>query len=167
MSDPFVGEIRMFAGNFAPYGWAFCDGQLLRISDFETLYSLVGTMYGGDGQSTFALPDLRGRLPLGGGGSYPLAQSAGLENVTLTASQIPAHTHPIARQNGDATTSLPAGNLPATCPTATPYGSPTASTYLHAAATANTGGNQPHSNMQPYLCVSFIISLYGIYPTQS
>src|SRR6202165_5378460 len=94
MSQPYVGEIRMFAGNFAPAGWMFCEGQLLPISEYETLFNLIGTTYGGDGQSTFALPDLRGRLPLHQGNGFTLAETGGVEEVTLTVSQIPAHNHP-------------------------------------------------------------------------
>src|SRR5947209_11265708 len=111
MAQPYVGEIRMFAGNFAPAGWMFCEGQLLPISENETLFNLIGTTYGGDGQSTFALPDLRGRLPLHFGNGFTLAETGGVETVTLTVQQIPAHTHPMAASTGPGNSNAPAGNL--------------------------------------------------------
>src|SRR5439155_25945975 len=111
MAQPYVGEIRMFAGNFAPAGWMFCEGQLLPISEYETLFNLIGTTYGGDGQSTFALPDLRGRIPLHFGNGFTLAETGGVETVTLTASQIPAHTHPLVASGPAANQTNPTGNL--------------------------------------------------------
>src|SRR5712671_4781371 len=124
MAQPYVGEIRMFAGNFAPAGWMFCEGQLLPISEYETLFNLIGTTYGGDGQSTFALPDLRGRLPIHQGAGFTLAQNGGAEQVTLTVSQIPAHTHPFLASGNLASGSSPANQLPAItqAATITPYG---------------------------------------------
>src|SRR5512140_3876793 len=114
MAQPYVGEIRMFAGNFAPAGWMFCEGQLLPISEYETLFNLIGTTYGGDGQSTFALPDLRGRLPLHFGNGFTLAETGGVEEVTLTVSQIPAHNHAFLASTDNASKTTPSGNVPAT-----------------------------------------------------
>ncbi len=167
MAQPYVGEIRMFAGNFAPAGWMFCEGQLLPISEYETLFNLIGTTYGGDGQSTFALPDARGRIPLHFGNGFTLAEPGGAESITLTTSQIPAHNHAMlaASANGDQTN--PAGNVPANSFNVTPYINDVPNGSLNAAAIASTGGSQPHDNFQPYLCVDFIISLFGIYPSQT
>ena len=165
MAQPYVGEIRIFAGNFAPAGWSFCEGQLMAIAENETLFQLIGTTYGGDGQSTFALPDLRGRLPIHQGNGFTLAETGGAEQVTLTANQIPAHSHPLlaAAVGGNATS--PAGNLPASSFGVTPYLNDVPNGNFHAAAIAPVGGSQPHSNFQPYLCVDFIISLFGIFPS--
>ena len=175
MAQPYVGEIRMFAGNFAPDGWKFCDGQLLPIDQYETLFQLIGTTYGGDGQSTFALPNLQGRVPMhmgtDGGNSVAIAESFGVETVTLTGQQIPSHSHTL---NAAATGSQlsPQGAFPAV-PSSTvtglqPY-APTGGTVvnLNANMLLASGGSQPHENFQPYLCVSFIISLFGIFPTQT
>ena len=167
MAQPYVGEIRMFAGNFAPAGWMFCEGQLLPISEYETLFNLIGTTYGGDGQSTFALPDLRGRIPLHQGNGFVLAETGGVETVTLTTAQIPAHTHPFigSSANGNQT---PAQNaLPATSQNVTPYINLPPDTNMNAASVTPTGGSQPHDNFQPYICVDFIISLFGIFPSPS
>ena len=165
MAQPYVGEIRMFAGNFAPAGWFFCEGQMLPISEYDTLFNLIGTTYGGDGQSTFALPDLRGRLPIHMGGGFTLAETGGAESITLTTSQIPAHSHPFLASDNNATTAAAAGHVLATTPDYTPYIAITANSSLNAQAVTNTGGSQPHDNFQPYLCVDFIISLFGIYPS--
>jgi microcystin-dependent protein len=165
MAQPYVGEIRMFAGNFAPAGWMFCAGQLLPISENETLFNLIGTTYGGDGQSTFALPDLRGRIPLHFGSGFTLAETGGVETVTLTVSQIPAHSHPMLASADNASTPGAAGNVLAQTPSYTPYISDTPATALHAASVGTAGGGQPHDNFQPYLCVDFIISLFGIFPS--
>jgi len=168
MAQPYVGECRMFAGNFAPAGWMFCEGQLLPISEYETLFNLIGTTYGGDGQSTFALPDLRGRLPIHFGNGFILAEAGGVEEVTLTVQQIPAHTHPVQAAADNATTANAAGNLLAQTPTYTPYNAGFgASTPLAPASVGPLGGSQPHTNFQPYLCVDFIISLFGIFPSQT
>jgi Microcystin-dependent protein len=166
MAQPYVGEIRMFGGNFAPAGWMFCEGQLLPISEFETLFNLIGTTYGGDGQSTFALPDLRGRLPIHQGGGFILAETGGTENITLTVNQIPAHNHPFK-----VTPNLGGGNAPvnavlAQSSTVKVYSTVAPSVALGASSIAATGGSQPHSNFQPYLCVSFIMSMFGIFPAQ-
>lgn len=167
MAQPYVGEIRMFAGNFAPAGWMFCEGQLLPISENETLFQLIGTTYGGDGQSTFALPDLRGRLPLHQGNGFILAETGGTEEVTLTANQIPAHAHALLGTGNIATTNSPTNNTFAGSTGATifPYGTDQPLTTLHPTTIGTVGGSQPHTNFQPYLCVSFIISLFGIFPS--
>lgn len=165
MSQPYVGEIRMFAGNFAPAGWMFCEGQLLPISQYDVLFNLIGTTYGGDGQSTFALPDLRGRLPIHMGSGFTLAQSGGAEGVTLSATQTPAHTHTVYATTNSNTASLPGGNLLASGPDI--YDQNTSGTSTMAPAIGSAGGSQPHNNFQPYLCVSFILSLFGVFPSQS
>lgn len=170
MAQPYVGEIRIFAGNFAPAGWMFCEGQLLPISQNETLFNLIGTTYGGDGQSTFALPDLRGRLPIhqgtNGGVTYSLAQTDGVESVTLTLNQIPVHTH-IPNASTTSASDNPAGNFWGKSNNAKPYvntagGVPAA---MNASTALPTGGSQPHNNFQPYLCVDYIISLFGVFPS--
>lgn len=165
MAQPYVGEIRIFAGNFAPAGWMFCEGQLLPISENETLFQLIGTTYGGDGESTFALPDLRGRIPLHFGNGFTLAETGGVEEVTLTTSQTPVHTHAYlgAAITGNAIT--PSGNLSANSLNVTPYINESVDGNFNANAIGPVGGNQPHSNFQPYLCVDFIISLFGIFPS--
>lgn len=169
MAQPYVGEIRMFAGNFAPAGWMFCEGQLLPISEYETLFNLIGTTYGGDGQSTFALPDLRGRVPIHFGNGFTLAETGGVETVTLTVSQIPAHTHAYLASNNTATGVVPQTQVlcASTDANTLPYGTDAPTTVLNAASTTSTGGSQPHDNFQPYLCVDFIISLFGIFPSQT
>lgn len=164
MSQPYVGEIRMFAGNFAPAGWMFCEGQLLPISEYETLFQLIGTTYGGDGESTFALPDMRGRVPLHQGNGFILAETGGAEAITLTAAQIPAHTHPVLGTTNAATTPGPAGNVPARTAGDT-YTSELVNLNFGVAAVTPVGGSQPHTNFQPYLCLNFIISLFGIFPS--
>jgi microcystin-dependent protein len=168
MAQPYVGEIRMFAGNFAPAGWMFCEGQLLPISENETLFNLIGTTYGGDGQSTFALPDLRGRLPIHFGSGFILAQTGGAEEITLTVQQIPVHTHPLLATNSTATGVVPTNQMPAASTEATvsPYGTDAPLTSLPTQMLSPAGGNQPHTNFQPYLCIDFIISLFGIFPAQ-
>lgn len=174
MAQPYVGEIRMFAGNFAIAGWAFCNGQLLPISENETLFQLIGTTYGGDGQSTFGLPDLQGRVPIhmgqltggGGSGNYVLAETGGVETVTVTTAQMPAHNHLPGCSNAPGNSSSPAGGIPAVNDTALAYVAAAAPpANMNAGAIQPTGGSQPHENMQPFLCVSFIISLFGIFPT--
>jgi microcystin-dependent protein len=169
MGEPYIGEVRMFGGNFAPNGWMFCDGQLVPISENEALFILLGTTYGGDGQETFALPDLRGRVPIHMGNSFVLGEAAGVESVTLTTQQIPIHTHPLlCAASGGTPNSNPAGA----------YWAPTDQTqYSTAASTVQmgspaivsgiTGGSQPHTNFMPYLCIQFIISLFGVFPPPS
>jgi microcystin-dependent protein len=155
----------MFAGNFAPAGWMFCEGQLLPISEYETLFQLIGTTYGGDGQSTFALPDLRGRIPIHQGNGFILAETGGAEEITLTVNQIPAHSHPLLGTTTAAATPNTAGALPATGVLSELYfGDPPDSNASPSAVSA-TGGSQPHTNFQPYLCVNFILSLFGIFPS--
>ena len=166
MGQPYVGEIRMFAGNFAPAGWMFCEGQLLPISEYETLFNLIGTTYGGDGQSTFALPDLRGRIPLHFGNGFTLAETGGVETVTLTVSQIPSHSHPALGTSNPQTGSISNGALLSNGPdiykdAATP------NQIMAPSSVSAVGGSQPHENFQPYLCVDFIISLFGIFPSQT
>ena len=168
MSQPYVGEIRMFGGNFAPAGWMFCNGQLVPISDYETLFNLIGTTYGGDGQSTFALPNLQSRLPLHQGNGFTLAETGGVEQVTLTVNQIPSHNHPLVATSTAATATAAAGDVLAQTSQFDVYLQNTSSLGAMAPATiGNSGGSQPHDNMQPYLCVSFIISLFGIFPSQT
>jgi microcystin-dependent protein len=172
MSQPYIGEIRMFAGSFAPAGWMTCDGQLIPISENDTLFNLIGTTYGGDGQNTFALPNLSGRLPVHMGTNpstgtlYTIGQLAGVSTVTLTPQQIPIHNHPVIADGNVANTNQ-------TLPTNNFYGT-TAATQIYSAKTVglqkmntlpNQGGSQPHENMQPYLAVTFIISLFGIFPS--
>lgn len=167
MGTPFVGEIRMFGGNFAPAGWMFCEGQILPISENETLFQLIGTTYGGDGQETFALPDLRGRLPIHQGNGVILAETGGVESVTLTVNQMPAHTHALLASANNAATSSAAGNVLAQTPSYTPYVAAAPNAALDPASVTSVGGSQPHDNFQPYLCVNFIISLFGIFPSPS
>ncbi|WP_076864585.1 phage tail protein [Bradyrhizobium mercantei] len=174
MAQPYVGEIRMFGGNFAPAGWNFCDGSQLAISEYETLYNLIGTTYGGDGQVTFAVPDLRGRLPIhmgtaSSGTTYNIGEAGGVETVTLTTQTIPQHSHAFIASTQTGTGTNPQGNVLdqvtgtiAMYIDGQPPDGPMASGML-----TNTGGNQPHENLQPLLCVGFIISLFGIYPTQT
>jgi microcystin-dependent protein len=167
MAQPYVGEIRMFGGNFAPAGWMFCEGQLLPISEYETLFNLIGTTYGGDGQSTFALPDLRGRLPLHQGNGFTLAETGGVETVTLTVSQIPAHSHPMVCSTNLANDANPLNNLLCEATSADPYATFPPTVAMAPQSVTSVGGSQPHNNFQPYLCVDFIISLFGIFPSQT
>jgi microcystin-dependent protein len=164
MAQPYVGEIRMFAGNFAPAGWMFCEGQLLPISEYETLFNLIGTTYGGDGQSTFALPDLRGRVPIHQGNGFTLAESGGEEEITLTVSQIPMHSHALLATAAAANATDPTSHVLAK-PDKNLYRPGPAATPMATQAVTSTGGSQPHTNFQPYLCVDFIISLFGIFPS--
>ena len=167
MSQPFIGEIRMFAGNFPPAGWMFCDGSVLPISENTALFNLIGTTYGGDGQSTFALPDLRSRVPIHQGSGYVLAQNGGVEQVTLTAAQVPAHAHQQVASLSAATPAAgPSGSLVAASTTTQFYGA-APSTPMAPSALQPAGQGQPHDNMAPFLTVSFIISLFGIFPSQN
>lgn len=175
MSSPYVGEIRMFSGNFAPRGWAICEGQELRIADYDTLFLLIGTTYGGNGTTTFRLPDLRNRAPLGAGEgagltAAPLGQATGASGVTLTASDVPSHTHQVRGQNGSGTTKSPAGKLLARPSPSGGQFRPTGTTAMLAPGSVGSlgsGGGQAHENRQPYLAVNFIIALEGIYPAQA
>ena len=167
MAQPYVGEIRMFAGNFAPAGWMFCEGQLLPISENETLFNLIGTTYGGDGQSTFGLPDLRGRLPLHFGNGFTLAETGGAETITLTVSQIPAHTHAAMATTSNSNDANAANNVVSQPTAFFPYLNVNPVVAMAPQSISNVGGSQPHDNLQPYLCVDFIISLFGIFPSQT
>jgi microcystin-dependent protein len=166
VSQPYVGEIRIFAGNFAPAGWSFCQGQLLPINEYDTLFNLIGTTYGGDGQSTFQLPDLRGRLPIHQGNGFGLSQNGGVETVTLTVVQIPAHSHALLASVNPAQQSTPANNVTGQSSSSSHIYRPANPVQQMASnACGPTGGSQPHDNFQPYLCLDFIISLFGIYPS--
>ena len=171
MSEAFIGEIRMFGGNFAPVDWAFCDGSVLPISQYEPLFALIGTTYGGDGQTTFALPDLRGRLPVHQGSgpglsTYVLGQMAGSETVTLTSQQLPAHTHAAQGQSAVGDQAGPGGGVwAASAQNQFSANAPIAA--MSTAAIGATGGSQQHDNMAPYQVVSFIICLFGIFPSRN
>ena len=167
MAQPYVGEIRMFAGNFAPAGRMFCEGQLLPISENETLFQLIGTTYGGDGQSTFALPDLRGRIPLHQGDGFILAETGGAEEITLTVSQITAHSHPLLAANAVGNDPNPNNKVLAESSAVSLYQSGAPAAAMAPQSISSTGGSQPHTNFQPYLCLDFIISLFGIFPSQT
>ena len=172
MSEPFVGEIRMFAGNFAPRSWAFCDGQLLAVSQNDALFSLLGTVYGGDGRTTFGLPDMRGRLSVHAGQGPGLSlrrlgAKAGQERVTLTTNEIPSHSHAYQGSTDAGNSNTPEGNVLAGRASDATYIETPASTSMSPSAVANTGGSQPHTNMMPYLCVNYIIALFGIYPSRN
>jgi microcystin-dependent protein len=167
MAQPYVGELRIFAGNFAPSGWMFCEGQLLPISENNTLFALIGTTYGGDGQSTFALPDLRGRLPLHQGNGHILAETGGAEEVTLSINQIPSHSHPMIGSSGNGSQSNPQNNVLASSTLVKLYSGEAADTAMAPTSITSVGGSQPHTNFQPYLCVNYIISLFGIFPSQN
>jgi microcystin-dependent protein len=167
MADPFIGEIRMFGGNFAPQGWAMCNGALMPISENDALFTLIGTTYGGDGQSTFALPNLQSRVPMHVGPGFALAQMGGEEQVTLTTNQLPAHSHVPAASTSNAGSSGPSGNVWAASPQYTEYAAAPDGTVMAAGAIGVAGGGQPHDNMVPFLCINFILSLFGIFPSQS
>lgn len=164
--DPFLGEIRMFAGNYAPQGWMLCNGQILNIAQNDVLYSLLGTTYGGDGQTTFALPDFRGRIPIERNGAYPMGVAGGTETVTLTPAQMPAHTHRAAVQSNTADQASPTGHVWAKSNTQQ-FANVTPSGAMAASTVGNAGGSQAHANIMPYQTLNFIIAVEGIYPTQS
>lgn len=157
----------MFAGNFAPAGWMFCEGQTLPISENETLFQLLGTTYGGDGESNFLLPDLRGRIPIHQGNSFILAEMGGAEEITLKVAEIASHTHTLLGSSNNVSSAAPTDNVVATIPIfgVRAYGTDRPSTNLIPSAVGPVGGSQPHTNFQPYLCVNFIISLFGIFPS--
>ncbi len=167
MAQPYVGEIRMFGGNFAPAGWMFCEGQLLPISENETLFQLIGTTYGGDGQSTFALPDLRGRIPIHQSNDFILAETGGAEEITLTVTQMPAHSHPLLGSTGNGAQANPQNNVLASSTVVKPYANENAIAGLAPTSIGTVGGSRAHTNFQPYLCINFIISLFGIFPSPS
>ena len=166
MSQPYIGEIRIFAGNFAPDGWAFCDGSLLAISNNDVLFNLIGTTYGGDGQETFALPNLSSRIPVGVGPNRQLGQAAGQETVTLNSFQLPVHSHRPQASTREGTAQGPRNRVWAASG-AKPYTSQEADVPMSTSALSSAGGNEPHENMPPYLVVNYIISLFGIYPSAS
>lgn len=172
MSEPFVGEIRMFAGNFAPRGWAFCDGQLLAVSQNDALFSLLGTIYGGDGRTTFGLPDLRGRIPIHAGqgpglSNRRLGSKAGAEKVTLTTNQLPSHNHGNLQGTGaTANSTSPSGRVTGSVPNGLIYRESTPDSNMASTLITNTGGSRSHTNLMPFLCINFIIALVGIYPSR-
>jgi microcystin-dependent protein len=173
MSEPFLGEIRMGGWNFAPQGWALCNGQLLSISQNTALFSLLGTTYGGNGQTTFALPDLRGRVPVHFGqgpglSNYDQGQVGGTESVTLTPNQMPVHNHHVNSYDNQGSSGTPTGNFPAADGTGfTADWNDTSSTQMAPGMLTNSGGGQPHSNIQPFLTVNFVIALQGIFPSRN
>ena len=172
MAQPYVGEIRMFAGNFPPVGWMFCDGQQMPISENETLFQLIGTTYGGDGESTFALPNLQSRIPMHfgtgpDGVTYQLAEAAGVESVTLTIQQIPAHTHAMTGSTDTATASVATNSVIGKSTAVDAFINAQPTSNLSPQAVQPQGGSQPHDNMQPFLCINYIISLFGLFPSQT
>ena len=170
MAQPYVGEIRIMANNFPPVGWATCNGQTLPIAEFETLFQLIGTTYGGDGEETFALPNLQSRVPVGVGNGMLLAETEGVEEVTLTTQQLPSHSHVMLGSTAQATANTVQNNIPATMLAAgdnSAYGTVKPYRAINPNAIAPVGGSQPHTNLQPYLALNHIISLFGIFPTQT
>jgi microcystin-dependent protein len=172
MPEPFVGEIRMFAGNFAPNGWMFCEGQTLPISENEVLFQLIGTTYGGDGEETFNLPNLASRVPIHmgtgpDGTTYQLGEMAGTEQETLTTQQIPNHTHPLSASTSAGATNQPANKVIAASPSVTIFVEDAPDNQLNPNAVTPAGGSQPHENTQPFLCINFILSLFGVFPSQT
>jgi len=172
VSEPFLGEIRLFGFNFAPEGWALCNGQLLPISQNTALFSLLGTTYGGDGTTTFALPNLQSRVPVHQGqgtglSSYAQGQAGGTETVTLAAAQMPGHTHPVKASSGAADSGQPGGRALARSASHIYTAKPDTSTVMNADMLGDAGGSQPHENIQPYLAVNFCIALAGIFPARN
>lgn len=172
MAQPYVGEIRMFAGNFAPNGWMFCEGQTLPISENEVLFQLIGTTYGGDGEETFNLPNLASRVPMHmgtgpDGTTYQIGEMAGTEQETLTTQQIPNHSHVLTCSEALGADASPAGNVLAQSASANMYIQDSPDGTLAASSVQPAGGSQPHENTQPFLCINFIISLFGIFPSQT
>jgi microcystin-dependent protein len=169
MADPFIGEIRIFAGNFAPVSWAFCNGQMLSIAQYDALFTLIGTTYGGDGETTFALPDLRGRIPVHAANVVQLGEAAGMEQFTLGPTHVPAHTHELHASSSAANAGIPTGNVVADVTLAGPllYGAVASDATMSAAAIEPVGLSQPHENRMPFLTMSYIICLEGIYPSRN
>jgi microcystin-dependent protein len=171
--EPYIGQITLVAFTFAPVGWAFCNGQLLSIDQNQALFQLIGTTYGGDGQTTFALPDLRSRIPLHQGqgtgtSNYTIGQSGGSENVTLTTDQIPSHTHQAQCVTGGSNSGSPSNAVWAQASNDQPYKSgTTGAASMASGAIGPAGGNQPHANMMSYQSLNYIIALFGVFPTQS
>lgn len=172
MGSPYIGEIRMFGGSFGPNGWALCQGQLMAISENETLFNLIGTTYGGDGQETFALPNLCGRVPIHMGQgpgitqNYQIGEMAGVESVTLTVNQLAPHQNSLGIATAQASSNDPAGRVLAAAG-AEVYGPDGGTVNMAAQGVGASGGSQPHENMQPYLVINYIISLYGVFPSQT
>jgi microcystin-dependent protein len=168
MSQAYIGQLKMFAGNFAPQGWLFCEGQTLPVADYYPLFQLIGTKYGGDGMMTFALPDLRGRLPVHQGNGHTLGESGGTAGVILTSAQMPSHTHAAQAYSGQANQRSPAGHVWAhdAMNADAVYSDHAPDVTMRAGILSSAGGGQPHSNMQPYLPIRFIIAISGIYPSQ-
>jgi microcystin-dependent protein len=172
MAQPFVGEIRMFAGNFAPAGWMFCSGQTLPISQNDTLFILIGTMYGGDGESTFNLPNLQSRVPMHFGNgpdgvTYQMAEAAGVESVTLSTQQIPVHTHALLGSTAAASAGNPTNQVLAQSAQVQYMIEDDPTIAMNASSISPVGGSQPHENCQPFLCINYIISLFGLFPNQT
>lgn len=174
MSSPFIGQVLVFGGNFPPRGWMSCNGQLLPISQYDTLFALIGTTYGGDGQTTFGLPNLQSRFPvsqgmLAGGGTYTMGQQGGAESVTVLQAQMPAHTHPVACNSAAGTSADPTGNIFALAPNLDPYsGTPTgAAMKSNAVGMSPASGGQPHDNMIPYQTLNYVIAVEGIFPSRN
>jgi microcystin-dependent protein len=167
MSEPFLAEIRIYAFNFAPRGWAFCDGQILPINQNQSLYSLLGTTYGGDGRTSFALPDMRGRTPIHVGEGHQQGQKSGEESHSISVSEIPNHSHQIQATNEQANKDDPEDNLWAAQPDGTHYGSAGSDTSMSNASISSSGGGQAHENMQPFLTVMFAIALQGLFPSRN
>ena len=165
MSDPFIGEIKVISFNFAPNGWAFCNGQLLPISQNQALFSILGTTYGGDGRTTFGLPNFQGRMPIHQGQGFNLGQQGGEVTHTLTVNELPAHNHP-AMSAATANTASPNGTVWAPADGAAEFAA-SPNTTMSTGAIANTGGSQPHQNEAPYLVLNFIIALVGIFPSRN
>lgn len=166
MGNPYIGEIRMFGGSFAPAGWALCNGQLIAISENDALFTLIGTTYGGDGNTTFGLPNLQSRIPMHVGNGHILAETGGAESVTLTLQQLPVHSHGWLASTATASANSPVGNVPAVAQ-GDLYTTSFSPTNMSPQTIVAAGGSQPHDNMHPYLCINYIISLFGIFPQQT
>ena len=166
MSEPYIGEIRMFGGSFAPVGWAFCNGQLIAISENDALFNLIGTTYGGDGQTTFALPNLQSRVPIHSGSGFVIGQAAGEEQLTLTTNQIPSHGHALMADENSGTQLNPTNNILAQTQNPLMYRAISPTLAMNGNSVLPAGGSQPHDNMLPFTVISFIIALNGIYPSQ-
>ncbi len=167
MSEPFLSEIKVVSFNFPPKGWAECNGQLLPINQNQALFALLGTTYGGNGQTTFGLPNLQGRVPIHTGNGHTLGEAAGSTSVTINIQQLPTHLHTLNAAGNDATVPVPGGNMLSRLAPANPYIAPTAIGTMNAASVTSVGGSQPHNNMMPYLVLNFIIALQGIFPSQN
>ena len=172
MGQPYIGEIRMFAGNFPPAGWAICNGAPQAISENDTLFAVIGTTYGGDGQETFNLPDLQSRVPMhqgtnSFGTTYNIGEAAGVEEVTLSTQQIPSHNHAFLCSSDSGSAQSPDNAVPGSGTAITIYRASPPATPMNAASIGVSGGSQPHDNMMPFICINYIISLFGIFPTQN